>query len=57
MANESTSLINLGELAKPATVLIEKISDVIGTIYESTHITKFAKAQATARIIEAESNK
>lgn len=56
MSNESTSLVNLGDLAKPATILIEKISDAIGTIYEPTHITRVAKAHATAKIIEAESN-
>lgn len=56
MTNESTSLLSLGDLTKPATVLIEKISNAVGKIYEPIHIVKAAKSQATARIIEAESN-
>jgi hypothetical protein len=30
--DENTSLINIGELSRPTTVLIEKISDVVGGI-------------------------
>ena len=30
----SPSLINIGELSKPATVLIEKVSAAIGVLYE-----------------------
>lgn len=56
MGNESSSLVNLGDLTKPATILIEKISDAVGKIYEPHHIVNIAKAQATAKIIEAESN-
>lgn len=44
---------NLGDLAKPATVLIEKISSSIGILYEPTHIKRLAKATAEARKIEA----
>ena len=42
-------------LTKPATVLIEKIADAIGILYEPKHIVKVAKAQAKAAIIQAES--
>lgn len=41
-------LINLGELSKPVTVLLEKISDAIGTLYEPTHIKRIAKAEVEA---------
>lgn len=47
-------LINIGELSKPATVLIEKISDAIGGIYKPFQIVRVAKAEAEARRIEAE---
>jgi len=43
-----TSLINVGKLAKPATVLIEKISGAIGIYYEPTRIKKKAIANAEA---------
>lgn len=46
-------LINLGELSKPATVLIEKISDAVGGIFEPYQTIRVAKAEAEARIIEA----
>ena len=42
-------------LTKPATVLIEKIADAIGILYEPKHIVEVAKAQAEAAIIQAES--
>ena len=32
--NFESSLINLGDLSKPATVLVEKISDAIGGIFK-----------------------
>ena len=49
------SIINLGELSKPVTVLIEKISDAVGIIYEPRQITRVAKAEAKAGKIKAES--
>lgn len=48
------SIINLGELSKPATVLIEKISGAVGTLYEPTRIRREARAKADAALIEAE---
>lgn len=43
--------INLDGLAKPATALVEKISNAIGVLYESTKIRKLAKAKAEATLI------
>jgi len=47
------SVINLGDLAKPATVLIEKISNAAGVLYEPTRIKKKAHAEAEAEKIKA----
>jgi uncharacterized protein DUF2806 len=47
-------LINIGELSKPATVLIEKISDAVGGIFKPSQIVRVAKAEAEAKRIEAE---
>ena len=51
----NNSLVNLGELSKPATVLIEKISDAVGTLYEPVHIVKVAEGEVKAAKIKAES--
>jgi len=50
------SLLNLGELSKPATVLIEKISDAVGGIAKPWQIGRVAKAEAEAEIIRAEAS-
>ena len=53
---EENSLINLGDLAglsKPATVLIEKVSNAVGVLYEPYRIIKKAKAEAKAEKIKA----
>jgi len=47
------SLINIGELAKPATVLIEKISDAIGGYFKPYQIRRVAQAEAEAEKIKA----
>lgn len=52
MSDES-SLINIGELAKPATVLIEKISDAIGGCFKPYQIRRIAQAEAEAERIKA----
>lgn len=52
MVNENP-IINIGELSKPATVLIEKISDAVGGIFEPYQIIRVARAEAEAKIIEA----
>jgi hypothetical protein len=45
--------INLGDLTKPATVLIEKISGAIGGILKPYQIKRIAKAEAEADVIRA----
>jgi hypothetical protein len=40
----NSSLINLGDLAKPASVLIEKISDAIGGGFKPWQTRRVAKA-------------
>lgn len=52
MAN-GNSIINLGDLAKPATVLIEKVSNAVGVLYEPRRIRKKAEAEAEAEKIKA----
>lgn len=48
-------LAKLGDLTKPATVLIEKISDAVGGIFKPYQIVRVAKAEAEADRIRAES--
>jgi hypothetical protein len=55
IAMSENSLINIGELSKPATVLIEKISDAVGGIFKPYQITRVAKAEAEAERIRADS--
>jgi hypothetical protein len=47
------SLINIGELAKPANTLIEKIADAVEGIAKPAQIKRVAKAQAEANKILA----
>ena len=49
------SIVNIGELAKPATVLIEKISSAVGCLYEPTKVKRLARAEAEAALVRAES--
>jgi hypothetical protein len=49
----SGALVNLGNLTKPATVLVERISDAVGGILKPWQIRRVAKAQADAAIIKA----
>ncbi|MFB1077635.1 hypothetical protein C5F63_10955 [Photobacterium damselae subsp. damselae] len=53
--DNSTSLVNLGELSKPANTLIEKVSSAIGGVFEPWQIKRVAKAEAEASLIKAES--
>ncbi len=46
------SLVNLGDLSKPATVLIERVSDAVGGIFKPQQIKRIAKAEAEAKIIK-----
>ena len=48
-------LVNLGELSKPATVLIEKISDAVGGVFKPYQIVRVAKAEVEAEKIRADS--
>jgi hypothetical protein len=48
------SMISLGELSKPATVLIEKISEAVGGIFKPGQVVRVAKAQAEAEMIQAQ---
>jgi hypothetical protein len=50
------SLVNLGELSKPATVLIERVSAAIGGAFKPFQIVRVAKAEAEAEIIRAEAD-
>ena len=52
----STVIANLGDLAKPATVLIEKIADAISGIFLPAQIVRVARAEAQAALIRAEAN-
>lgn len=47
------SLINLGDLSKPATVLIEKVSDAIGGLAKPWQVKRVASAEAEAEKIKA----
>lgn len=53
--DKSTSLVNLGDLSRPASTLIEKVSSAIGGIFEPWQITRVAKAEAEAGLIKAKS--
>lgn len=50
---DSGGLVNLGDISKPATVLIEKISDAVGGIAKPWQIKRIARAEADAALIEA----
>ena len=42
-------------LAKPATRLVEKVADAVGTVYQPIHLRRIAKARADVALIEAKS--
>ncbi len=46
---EGTSLVNIGELSKPATVLIEKISDAVGGIAKPWQIRRVQRRSEAER--------
>lgn len=54
--SSNSSIINLSELSKPATVLIEKISDAVGGIFKPYQIKRIAKAEVEAEKIRALAN-
>jgi uncharacterized protein DUF2806 len=47
-------LVNIGDLTKPATVLIEKISDAVGGIFKPYQMVRVARAEAEAELVRAE---
>ncbi|WP_421211288.1 DUF2806 domain-containing protein [Aeromonas enteropelogenes] len=51
--SEGGALIDFGDISKPATVLIEKISNAVGVLYEPRRIRKKAEAEAEADKIKA----
>lgn len=54
MTNETNnSLVNLGDLAKPADTLIKAVSKAIGGIFVAHQIVRTAKAEAEAAIMKA----
>ncbi len=50
---DNNSIINVGELSKPASVLIEKVSEAIGGIFKPWQIRRVAEAEADAEHIRA----
>ena len=51
--SDGNPLINLGDISKPVTLLIEKVSNAIGVLYEPQRIRKQAEAEAEAEKIKA----
>lgn len=57
MSMESSNpIFNISDLTKPAVVLIEKVSDAVGCLYEPTKIKRIAVAEAEAAMLKAESD-
>lgn len=52
----SNSLINLGDLSKPADTLIKKVSKAVGGVFAPYQIKRIAKAEAEASLIKAQAN-
>jgi len=50
----SSSLINLGDLSKPADTLIKKVSKAVGGIFAPYQIKRVARAEAEAALIKAQ---
>lgn len=50
---DGNSLVNFGDLSKPATVLIEKVSAAVGIVYEPHRVKRMARAEAEAEKIKA----
>lgn len=50
----SNSIVNLGEISKPADTLIKKVSKAIGGVFAPYQVTRMAKAEAEAAMIKAQ---
>ena len=53
-SDPSHSLIDLGNLSKPADTLVKKVSKAVGGLFEPWQIRRVAQAKADAALIEAE---
>lgn len=51
--DSSVSLVNFGQLSKPADTLIKKVSAAVGGIFAPWQIRRVAKAEAEASLIKA----
>lgn len=51
--DKSMSVVNLGNLSKPADTLIKKVSSAIGGIFEPWQIKRVAKAETEASLMKA----
>ena len=56
LPDNSNSLINLGNLAKPADTLVKKVSDAVGGLFAPYQLKRMAKAEAEAVMIKAQSD-
>jgi len=56
MVEGTKALINFGELSKPATVLIEKISEAVGGIFKPYQIKRVARAEAEVSKIKVQAD-
>jgi len=52
----NNSLINLGDLSKPADTLIKKVSKAVGGVFAPNQIKRLARAEAEAAIIKAQAD-
>ena len=52
--SDENPLVKLGDLTKPATVLIEKISEAVGGIFKPYQLVRVARAEAEASRIQTE---
>jgi hypothetical protein len=52
----SNSVVNLGDLSKPADTLIKKVSKFTGGFFAPYQIKRIAKAEAEAAVLKAETN-
>lgn len=51
--SQENPIAKLGDLTKPATVLIEKISEAVGGVFKPYQIVRVAKAEAEVGRIQA----
>lgn len=53
---DGNPLINFGDLSKPVTVFIEKISDAVGGCFRPLQIKRIAKAETEAALLKAKND-